>query len=55
MVRRAKTELLLRTLKWSGRIRERDSDGNWFLVEYVAYLDDRGKRRSFTVRLGLNL
>ena len=48
MVRRAKTELLLRTFKWSGRMRERGSDANWFPVEYLAYLDDDGKRRSFT-------
>lgn len=49
MVRRAKTELLLRTFKWSGQMRERGSDANWFPVEYLAYLDDHGKRRSFTV------
>lgn len=49
MVRRAKPELLLKTLKWPGRMRERGSDDNWFPVEYLAYLDYNGKRRSFTV------
>jgi hypothetical protein len=36
--------------KWSGRMRERGSDSNWLPVEYLAYLDDDGKRRFFTVR-----
>ena len=41
---------MLRTFKWSGRLRERGSDASWFPVEYLAYLDDKGKRGSFTVR-----
>ena len=50
MVRRPKKELLLQTFKWPGRLRERGSDTNWFPVEYLAYLNHNGKRRSFTVR-----
>lgn len=49
MVRRLKTDLLLQTFKWPGRLRERGSDAPWFPVDYLAYLDHNGKRRSFTV------
>jgi len=49
MAKVPKKELPLQTFKWPGRLRERGSDTNWFPVEYLAYLDHNGKRRSFTV------
>jgi hypothetical protein len=47
VVRRAKTEPLLRPFKGSGRLRARDSDDNWFPVEFLTYHDEQGKLRSF--------
>jgi hypothetical protein len=47
MVRRAKSELLLRPFKGSGRLRERDSEANWFPVEFLTCHDDRGNLHSF--------
>ena len=46
MVRRAKTEPLLRPFKGSGTLRER-ADTNWFPVEFLMYHDERNKLRSF--------
>jgi len=47
VVRRTKSEPLLRPCKGSGRLRERGSDANWFPVEFLTYYDDRGKLLSF--------
>ena len=46
MVRRAKTEPLLRPFKGSGTLRER-ADTNWFPVEFLMYHDERKKVHSF--------
>ena len=46
VVRRAKSEPLLRPFKGCGLLRDRDSD-NRFPVEFLTYHDDRGKLRSF--------
>ena len=47
MVRRAKAQPLLRPFKGFGTLRERDSDTNWFPVEFLTYHDDRNRLRSF--------
>ena len=47
MVRRAKTESLLRPLKGLGRLRGRDSGNNCFPVEFLIYHEEKGKLRSF--------
>ena len=47
MIRRPKSEPLLRPFKGSGRLRERASDANCFPVEFLTYYDDSGNLRSF--------
>ena len=47
VVRRAKTEPLLRPFKGSGTMREGDSAANWFPVEFLLYHGEDNKLRSF--------
>lgn len=45
MIRRAKTEALLRPFKGLRRLRGRDSGDGWFPVEFLTYYDEKGNLR----------
>jgi hypothetical protein len=47
VARPAKTEPLLQPFKGLGLLRRRESDDDWFPVEFLTYHDEEGKLRCF--------
>jgi hypothetical protein len=47
VVKANNTKPALRPFKGVGQMRERDSDSNWFSVEFLIYYDDHDKLRAF--------